>query len=153
MALDPTRLTAARAEWHIGCRYIDCQYMSDPLDIQSFAKGVNELLVLAALQDGPKHGYQIALEVEARSGGLFALQHGTLYPILHRLEREKRIRGSWMEEGGRRRKVYALAAAGRRQLEADAARCHEVFRGLLSVVREGASDAVRSAAEGRRRRA
>jgi DNA-binding PadR family transcriptional regulator len=125
--------------------------MTDALDIQAFAKGVNELLVLAALQHGPRHGYQIALEVESRSGGLFSLQHGTLYPILHRLEREKRIRGTWDDAGGRRRKVYALTAAGRRQLEADAARCHEVFRGLLSVVREGASDAVRSAAQGRRR--
>jgi PadR family transcriptional regulator PadR len=127
--------------------------MREPLDIQAFAKGINELLVLAALVDTPKHGYQIALELERRSGGLFSLQHGTLYPILHRLEREKRIRGSWAEEGGRRRKVYALTEPGRRQFEQDSARCHEVFQGLLNIVEEGGSGAVRSEAAGGRRRA
>ena len=127
--------------------------MHDALDIQAFAKGMNELLVLAVLVDGPKHGYQIALELERRSGGLFLLQHGTLYPILHRLEREKRIRGSWTEQGARRRKVYALTDKGRRQLEQDAARCHEVFQGVLNVVEKGTSGAVRGAAAGRRRRA
>jgi PadR family transcriptional regulator PadR len=127
--------------------------MNDALDIQAFAKGINELLVLAVLVDGPKHGYQIALDLERRSGGLFSLQHGTLYPILHRLEREKRIRGSWAEEGGRRRKVYALTAPGRRQFEQDSARCHEVFQGLLNVVEKGATGATRGEAAGRRGRA
>lgn len=128
--------------------------MGDALDIQAFAKGINELLVLAVLNEGPKHGYQIALDLERRSDGLFSLQHGTLYPILHRLEREGRIVGEWSRGGGRRRKEYTLTEAGRRGLAEDSARCHEVFRELLSIVEGGGDgDAVRDAASGRRRRA
>lgn len=122
--------------------------MGESLDVLAFARGINEMLALAVLREGPKHGYQIALELERSSGGRFVLQHGTLYPILHWLERERLIRGSWEEVGGRRRKVYGLTAAGRRKLEADAARCHELFRGLLSVVEErGGESAVRGAVE------
>ncbi len=116
--------------------------MPDPLDIQSFAKGMNELLVLVAVRDGARHGYQIAVDLERRSRGLFSLQHGTLYPILHRLEREGWIRGSWEEGAGRRRKLYALTDRGRARLEAEAERCHEVFSGLLSLV-EDPVDAIR----------
>src|SRR5690606_14842863 len=86
------------------------------LEAQALAKTIHELLVLAALRDGDKHGYQIALDVEERSEGAFVFQHGTLYPILHRLEAEKLIRGQWSGgEGQRRRKVYALTAAGRKR--------------------------------------
>lgn len=127
--------------------------MSESLDVLAFARGINEMLVLAVLRDGPRHGYQVALELERSSGGRFTLQHGTLYPILHRLERERLIRGDWEEAGGRRRKVYGLTAAGRRKLESDAERCHELFRGLLSVVEERGAGAVRREAEGSGRRA
>jgi DNA-binding PadR family transcriptional regulator len=107
--------------------------MNHPVDVLAFARHMNELLVLAALADGPRHGYQIALDTEERSGGLFVLQHGTLYPILHRLEAAKLVRGSWQEEGAHRRRVYALTAAGRRELEGHADRCDEVLRGLRRV--------------------
>ena len=108
--------------------------MDQPLDVLGFARHINELLVLAALSDGPKHGYQIALDTEARSGGLFVLQHGTLYPVLHRLEEAKLVRSAWRgEEGGRRRRVYRLTEAGRRELDAHANRVDEVLRGLLAV--------------------
>jgi PadR family transcriptional regulator, regulatory protein PadR len=113
--------------------------MDQPLDVLAFARHINELLVLASLDDEPKHGYQIALDTEARSGGLFVLQHGTLYPVLHRLEAAKLVRSAWQEEGGRRRRVYTLTRAGREELAAHAARCDEVLRGLLSVAgRRGA---------------
>lgn len=123
--------------------------MGESLDVLAFARGINEMLVLAVLRDEPKHGYQVALELERSSNGRFVLQHGTLYPILHRLERERLIRGSWEEVGGRRRKVYGLTAAGGRKLERDSARCHELFRGLLSVIEEGEIEGeVRGAVEG-----
>lgn len=113
--------------------------MDEPLDVLAFARRINELLVLASLSDGPKHGYQIALDTESRSGGLFVLQHGTLYPVLHRLESTKQVRSAWRSEGGRRRRVYTLTAAGRTELEAHADRCDEVLRGLLAAAgRRGA---------------
>jgi DNA-binding PadR family transcriptional regulator len=104
-------------------------------DVQGFARDINELLVLSALRDGPKHGYQIALDVEAESNGLFRFRHGTLYPILHRLEDEGWIRGSWSDDEGRRKKVYTLTSAGARQLEGGTGRVQEIVSRLMDVLR------------------
>lgn len=91
--------------------------MGGSVEIQGLARSLHETLLLAALRDGARHGYQIALEVEARSGGFFSFNHGTLYPILHHLEKEGLIDGTWESgEGRRKRKEYALSAAGRARL-------------------------------------
>ena len=63
------------------------------LDIQSLSRSCNEVLILSTLSSGPHHGYQLALEIEDRSGGAFRFKHGTLYPILHKLENDKLIQG------------------------------------------------------------
>ena len=110
--------------------------MYAPLDIQAFAKVLNELLVLASLRHGPRHGYQIGLDLKRQSDGLFVLTHGTLYPILHRLEADGAIRGTWSEDGGRRRKAYTLTRAGRGRLTTDATRCECVLEGVLRLARE-----------------
>lgn len=103
-------------------------------DVQGFARGINELLVLSALRDEAKHGYQIAIDIEEESRGLFRFRHGTLYPILHRLESEKLIRGSWSTEGGRRRKVYALTTGGERHLSGETGRVAEIMTRLMGVL-------------------
>jgi DNA-binding PadR family transcriptional regulator len=104
-------------------------------DVQGFAKDIHELLVLSTLQDGSKHGYQIALDVESDSNGLFSFQHGTLYPILHRLEEKRLIRGSWSKDGGRRKKVYTLTASGKRHLSGETNRVQEIVSGLMQFLR------------------
>jgi PadR family transcriptional regulator, regulatory protein PadR len=101
------------------------------IEIQSFAKGLHEMLVLRAVREGPQHGYQIALDVEMQTDGLFVLQHGTLYPILHRLEAEKLIVGRWDEAAGRRRKSYRLTASGRKRLAEETERVERVLTTLL----------------------
>ena len=108
------------------------------LDTQAFAKRINELLVLSALRDEAKHGYQIALDLEERSGGLFNLQHGTLYPILHRLEAEGLIRGAWSTgDGQRRRKEYVLTRPGRARLGEGTGEVEDVFERLLRLLHPG----------------
>lgn len=57
------------------------------IDIQSLSRSCNEVLILSVLSSGPHHGYQLALELEEKSQGAFRFQHGTLYPILHKLEK------------------------------------------------------------------
>lgn len=105
------------------------------LEAQALAKTIHELLVLAALRNGDKHGYQIALDVEEQSEGAFVFQHGTLYPILHRLEADKLIRGRWSgARGQRRRKVYALTPAGRQRLAAGRESCRDTFQRLLDFL-------------------
>ena len=104
-----------------------------PIETQSLGRDVNELLVLTTLGEGPKHGYQIALDVEEESEGAFELQHGTLYPILHRLEKEGLIEGRWEEEG-RRRKVYGLTERGDRRLRERGSRLIGAFRTLARML-------------------
>jgi PadR family transcriptional regulator, regulatory protein PadR len=115
------------------------------VDIQAFTKGLNELLVLGALGAGPRHGYQIVLDVERRSGGRFVFQHGTLYPILHRLEAEGLIAGRWEEGAGRRRKAYRITAAGRRRISAELRRVEEVLHCVMEIGGEQADDALSDA--------
>ena len=88
------------------------------LEPQSFAKHFNEALILSALERGTKHGYQLALEIEERSEGNFGFKHGTLYPILHKLEKDGLIHGTWSEGGPKgRRKQYQLTNEGSRYLQ------------------------------------
>ena len=104
-------------------------------DAQGFARGIHELLVLAALRKGPGHGYQIALDVEAHSNGVFRFRHGTLYPLLHRMEANGLIQGRWSSGAGRRKKVYALTDTGRRHLSGEADRVQEILSGLMRMLR------------------
>lgn len=108
--------------------------MADEFDVQGFARGIHELLVLSTLREESKHGYQIALDVEADSNGLFRFKHGTLYPILHRLEGQGLIQGSWSSSTGRRKKVYSITAAGRRHFSGGASRIEEVVGRLLQLL-------------------
>jgi PadR family transcriptional regulator, regulatory protein PadR len=104
--------------------------MRESFDSQSLGRRVNELLILSQLRRQPLHGYQIALEIEERSSGYFPFNHGTLYPILHRLEKEGLIAGGWSDpDEGRARKQYALTDAGRSYLE-------EVVRGWRTLEAE-----------------
>lgn len=104
-----------------------------PVETQRLGRNVNELLVLTTLEEGPKHGYQIALDVEEDSDGAFELQHGTLYPILHRLEKDGLIEGGWEEEG-RRRKVYGLTDLGHQRLSQQGHRLLEAFRTFAQML-------------------
>ena len=89
--------------------------MSNPeVETPSLTRSCNEALILAALTREARHGYQIALDLEERSGEFFSFKHGTLYPILHKLEQDGLIEGVWSNEGPRgKRKSYALTEAGR----------------------------------------
>jgi DNA-binding PadR family transcriptional regulator len=102
--------------------------------VQGFARDINELLILSTLRAGAKHGYRVALDVETESNGLFKFRHGTLYPILHRLEGEGLIKGSWSKEGGRRRKVYTLTDTGERHLSGETDRVQEIVSRLMLVL-------------------
>ena len=76
-------------------------------------KGHLDLLVLAALKSGPLHGYAVIQALRERSGEAFDLPEGTVYPVLHRLERAGLLSSKWDDETGRRRRVYQLTKAGR----------------------------------------
>ena len=107
------------------------------LDIQSLSRSCNETLILSTLSSGPHHGYQLVLELEQQSGGTFRFKHGTLYPILHKLEKEGLISGDWLEEESKRkRKSYRLTAAGRQNLEIQRGAWRDFFDRFFNVVEE-----------------
>jgi PadR family transcriptional regulator, regulatory protein PadR len=80
-------------------------------------RGQLELVVLAALRDGPRHGYAIIKELRERSEGAFDVLEGTLYPALHRLEQAGLIKSRWATAAGRRRRVYELTGRGTKALD------------------------------------
>jgi PadR family transcriptional regulator PadR len=93
-------------------------------------KGHLDLLLLAAVQVRPTHGYAIAETLRARSEGAFDLPEGTLYPALHRLERAGFLTSRWSEVSGRRRRVYQLTKKGQRAL----ATRHDEWRDFARAV-------------------
>ena len=84
---------------------------------KSLLSGSTTMLVLALLKDGDKYGYEMVTELARRSDDTFELKEGTLYPLLHSLEKEKLVRSYIKESGGRQRKYYALTDSGQERLE------------------------------------
>ncbi len=83
-------------------------------------QGTLDLLILAALQAGSLHGLGISRRIEQTTRGAFAVQPGSLFPALYRLEEQGWLESEWGESENRRRaKFYRLTRAGRRQLEAE----------------------------------
>lgn len=96
------------------------------------AKSRSTFLTLLALKDGPKHGYDIAAYIEEKTSGFFKLSFGALYPVLHKLEADGLVEGTWDEsEGAKRKKVYRLTSKGRKALDEERAR-HEATMGAFA---------------------
>src|SRR5215475_4619338 len=99
-------------------------------------QGSLELLVLKTLERGPNHGFGITLHVQTVSEGLLRVEEGSLYPALHRLERDKLIHGDWgVTESGRRARSYALTAAGKKRLAEAESSWTAVSKGVQRVLR------------------
>src|SRR5436309_3059611 len=97
-------------------------------------KGHLDLLLLAAVQLRPTHGYAVAETLRARSDGAFDLPEGTLYPALHRLERAGLLASRWSEVNGRRRRVYQLTKKGQRALAARDGEWRDFARAVHAVI-------------------
>src|SRR5205809_4431812 len=97
-------------------------------------KGHLDVLLLAALEDGPRHGYAIKEALREGSGGRFDLPTGTIYPALHRLEDAGLIAGMWSEVDGRRRRSYRLTAAGKQRLAADRGNWREFATAVTNLL-------------------
>ena len=97
-------------------------------------KGSTEMLVMALVEDRPRHGYEIAKLIDERSGGILQFHVASLYPLLYRMEKRGWIKGQWIEKPGqRRRRYYKLTAAGRKVLAAQRSTWQEFFAALDRV--------------------
>ena len=79
-------------------------------------KGHLDLLLLAVLAEGPAHGYAVIESLRTRSGGVFDLPEGTVYPALHRLEDQGWLQSHWSEDVARRKRIYQLTPKGQQAL-------------------------------------
>jgi len=99
------------------------------------SKTLNELLVLSAIKDKEKHGYQISKEIDKDSDGYFRVTPGTLYPILAKFESDGLIVGKIEEtKKERKRKIYSITEKGRSELLTRAKNWREFFTNLFSTV-------------------
>jgi transcriptional regulator len=91
--------------------------MANRIISKELRKGSADLLILALLEDRPRHGYEIARLIEERSQGALSYHVASLYPTLYRLEDQGVVEGRWVEKAGqRKRRYYKLTAAGRKVL-------------------------------------
>jgi DNA-binding PadR family transcriptional regulator len=99
-------------------------------------KGHLDALLLAALEDGPRHGYAVMEALRQSTGGRLDLPTGTIYPALRRLEAAGLITGSWSVVAGRRRREYRLTTAGEKALSGKRADWRD-FAATVSAALEG----------------
>jgi transcriptional regulator len=79
--------------------------------------GTLDVLILKAVRDAPRHGYDIVRHIASSTGDAVSIEDGSLYPALYRLEKKRQLKGEWgITEGGRRARFYKLTEAGRKAL-------------------------------------
>lgn len=99
-------------------------------------QGTLDMLILQTLVIGPAHGHTIAHAIEHRSDAVLQVEHGSLYPALHRLENRKWIASFWgTSENNRRARYYRLTPEGRAQLAQQTSRWDEMVRAVNRILR------------------
>lgn len=100
-------------------------------------QGTLDMLILRTLLFGPAHGHDIAKHIQRTSDEVLQVEHGSLYPALHRLERRGWIAARWQMATDRNRefKYYRLTAAGRRQLTAEESKWQKLAEAIARVMR------------------
>jgi transcriptional regulator len=98
-------------------------------------QGTLDLLILQTLQWGPQHGYSISTAIRAGSNDVLQVETGSLYPALHRLEKQQFVTATWEKSShNQRTRVYRLTPAGRKQLVAERSRWETVSAAILAVL-------------------
>jgi PadR family transcriptional regulator PadR len=98
-------------------------------------QGTLDMLILQTLQWGPQHGYGISQAIRIRSGEALQVETGSLYPALHRLERQAWVRSEWkLTESKQRAKYYRITATGKKQLASDHGRWRQMVEAIGAVM-------------------
>jgi len=103
-----------------------------PLDL---LQGTLDMLILQTLQWGPQHGYAIGQTIRARSSETLKVETGSLYPALHRLEKQGWVKADWdVTDANQRAKFYRLTAAGKKQLLEERDRWSQLVAAIGAVL-------------------
>jgi PadR family transcriptional regulator, regulatory protein PadR len=98
-------------------------------------QGTLDMLILQTLQWGAQHGYGISQALRIRSGEVLQVETGSLYPALHRLERQGWVQSKWkMTESNQRAKYYSITAAGKKQLVSDHGRWQQMVAAIGAIM-------------------
>jgi transcriptional regulator len=98
-------------------------------------QGTLDMLILQTLQWGQQHGYAISQALRSRSGDVLQVETGSLYPALHRMERQKWIAAEWrMTEQNQRARFYKITTEGRRQLARDRTKWESMVAAISSIL-------------------
>jgi transcriptional regulator len=102
----------------------------------SLVQGTLDMLVLRTLRIGPAHGHEIARHIRQTTDDLLQVEHGSLYPALHRLERKGWVSSQWEMPKGRTRefKYYRLTPAGRRQLAREGSKWRQLTEAIARIM-------------------
>src|SRR5215471_4132228 len=101
-------------------------------------QGTLAMLVLQTLRWGPQHGYGIGQAIRSGSSDVLQVETGSLYPALHRLERQGWVRSEWRQtENNQRAKYYSLTAAGRKQLAEEQGRWIRISAAIAGLMARG----------------
>jgi PadR family transcriptional regulator, regulatory protein PadR len=99
-------------------------------------QGTLDMLILKTLQWGPQHGYGIVQALRLNSGDVLQVETGSLYPALHRLERQDWVRSEWKQtESKQRARYYRITASGKKQLVSEASRWDQMVDAIGAVMR------------------
>jgi transcriptional regulator len=98
-------------------------------------QGTLDLLILQTLQWGSQHGYGISLAIRTRSGEILQVDTGSLYPALHRLEKQKWIKAEWrISENKQRARYYRLTPTGKKQLTKERSKWSQLSDAIAGVL-------------------
>ncbi|MBV9762761.1 MAG: PadR family transcriptional regulator [Acidobacteriaceae bacterium] len=98
-------------------------------------QGTLDMLVLRTLQWGPQHGHGIGQAIRAKSEDALQIEHGSLYPALHRLERQRWLKAEWKaSESNRKAKYYSLTAAGKKQLITEESKWNALVQTIARIM-------------------
>jgi PadR family transcriptional regulator, regulatory protein PadR len=99
-------------------------------------QGTLDMMVMRVLRSGPANGYEIARAIERLSDDVLAVDHGSLYPALHRLEKSGQLAGKWeISSTNRRARYYRLTPAGRKRLTLEHSKWEQMALAISRVMR------------------
>ena len=103
-------------------------------------QGTLDMLILRTLQWGPQHGHGISIAIRATSDDVLHVDHGSLYPALHRLREQDLVTAEWKTtENKQRARYYRLTAKGKKKLAAEESRWNEMVAAIARVMKPSAS--------------
>jgi PadR family transcriptional regulator PadR len=110
--------------------------LNDPQDRVELLQGTLDMLILRTLLFGPAHGHQIAKHLQRTTDNVLQVEHGSLYPALHRLERKGWVAAKWEVAKDQKRefKYYRLTSAGKKQLASEESKWKQMARAIARVM-------------------